>query len=272
MIYRIQFSQTKKVWLSLSSLLKKKKSVQNRTKDSSPFVSVSCFFFCIFKSYVLLMLDHHTFITSIALFSLAVQQFHSTFAPLFSEQRRSFAASSFDSEDDTNNPLVIYGPTSNVLNSQLSTKTPDKVMVVPMFRRPLFPWQYAPLTVQDLVFTMTLQEWKKQHQHFGFFMVRSDQEKRQITSIDQLHSVGVLGVVQRLDLFEGGQGSQLLCAGYYRIRIMALDHENSTADKLVVTIKKVEGMRGGAKESGKREEGRETKESGKREERHEGKR
>lgn len=58
-----------------------------------------------------------------------------------------------------------------------------------MYKRPLFPWQYAPITLQDLNFTLAIQNWKKSHNYVGFFMAKNEKDTI-INSVDQIHSVG----------------------------------------------------------------------------------
>ncbi|ELR16818.1 ATPdependent protease La, putative [Acanthamoeba castellanii str. Neff] len=79
--------------------------------------------------------------------------------------------------------------------------TPEQVLVVPVIKTSIMPGTMGRATVRDPEFLKELQELRQKHPspYIGLFIVKDAEEAKQkgvqITTLDQLHQTGVLGVL-----------------------------------------------------------------------------
>jgi Lon-like ATP-dependent protease len=74
--------------------------------------------------------------------------------------------------------------------------TPPEVLVIPLYRRPLFPGTFTPIMIQEADFIEALNEIKTSNAPYvGIFLVQEEHGDAPITDLAQIHNVGVLASV-----------------------------------------------------------------------------
>jgi ATP-dependent Lon protease len=74
--------------------------------------------------------------------------------------------------------------------------TPSEVVVIPLYRRPLFPGTFTPIMIQDADFIDALVDVKTSTAPYvGIFLVKEEHGDAPITDLAQIHNVGVLASV-----------------------------------------------------------------------------
>eukprot|EP01091_Cochliopodium_minus_P001797 TRINITY_DN1176_c0_g2_i1.p1 TRINITY_DN1176_c0_g2~~TRINITY_DN1176_c0_g2_i1.p1 ORF type:complete len:995 (-),score=381.50 TRINITY_DN1176_c0_g2_i1:41-3025(-) len=122
-------------------------------------------------------------------------------------------------QEESFNLLAIRG-----LKYQAKQPTPDQVPIFPLYERPLFPGTLTSCYVQDKSFLDSLSErLARGERYVGLFLVKEsekvDTNMPNITSLDQIHQIGTLGII--IDM-SGNQSSpfvQIVISGAKRIKI-----------------------------------------------------
>lgn len=84
-------------------------------------------------------------------------------------------------------------------STQSKLLTPKEVMVLPLFKRPLFPGIVAPIVVPNEPFTATLQAIRdKMPVNVGVFLAKKTLGKSQFNKLEHIHPVGLLAQVMRV--------------------------------------------------------------------------
>lgn len=119
--------------------------------------------------------------------------------------------------------VVLEGSKNSALVQRDSNWVPDEVIVIPVFRRPVFPGIATPIALTNPAFCEAILKLKDNSGTYplvGIFMTKNPtrEEGSPITSADELHQIGCLGQVVYI---HGVQqlGVQLLVAGAGRILI-----------------------------------------------------
>ena len=119
--------------------------------------------------------------------------------------------------------MVRNSSQSNALVQRDSNWVPEEVIVIPVFRRPVFPGIATPIALTNPAFCEAILKLKDNSGTYplvGIFMTKNPtrEEGSPITSTDELHQIGCLGQVVYI---HGVQqlGVQLLVAGAGRILI-----------------------------------------------------
>jgi len=141
--------------------------------------------------------------------------------------------SSGSSDDKTQ--LIAIGETETALKSQKSSPVPDRVLAIPLFRRPFFPAVMAPIHINDTEFAEVIQKWRQKSAYVGLFLSKETDDKAKINAT-QLHQIGVLGSITAITQVKGG--TQILFSGFYRVQITSVIDQS--ASKMFVGIKKLE--------------------------------
>ena len=112
-------------------------------------------------------------------------------------------------------------------NSQVVAQDPNwvpkEVIVIPVFRRPIFPGIATPIALTNPELCDAISKLKNEHGanlYVGLFLAKDQEadERRPITSVDQIHEIGCLGHVVHMNGIQS-MGIQLLVAGSGRILI-----------------------------------------------------
>ena len=98
-----------------------------------------------------------------------------------------------------------------------------EILALPLLRRPMFPGTVQPVTVTDSVVPKALATLQKSgHAYVGAFLAKEtgkgEEELSTITGIDQVHPMGMLVSVERMEPDKEG-GMQLLLRAHRRVKI-----------------------------------------------------
>jgi len=130
------------------------------------------------------------------------------------------------------------GEPVNALVNQNKSPTPENVLAIPLYRRPFFPGNFAPLMISDVNMLNALRGWMKKTAYVGLFLAK-DESLTHITDLNQLSKVGILGVVNRIEELQNGKGGHVLVTGFYRIEIIGSSEKYSEDGKLFVKIRRL---------------------------------
>eukprot|EP01116_Phalansterium_solitarium_P018783 TRINITY_DN5092_c0_g3_i1.p1 TRINITY_DN5092_c0_g3~~TRINITY_DN5092_c0_g3_i1.p1 ORF type:complete len:963 (-),score=219.82 TRINITY_DN5092_c0_g3_i1:155-3043(-) len=146
--------------------------------------------------------------------------------------------SASDSADAGNASPLVFQEQVNAIRNQMMAETPERVMVVPIHKRPFFPNMFSPIVVDDAIFKRTVLEWVNQHgpnnASIGIVLARDDAAAK-VTDLAQLYPVGILSTV-----YDTGHQKYLLALGFYRIRLVSIDRQYSVSGRLVARIARVQ--------------------------------
>jgi len=133
--------------------------------------------------------------------------------------------------------LVTVGDAETAYKNNNSIAFPEKVLVVPLSKRPFFPGILVPVQLNDWDLIEALTKWKQRSPYVGLFLQKETGEKK-VNSAGDIHKVGILGTISGITGFKN-QTAQVVFSGFYRIEISGFE-PNHNGKFLVAQIKKLE--------------------------------